>query len=333
MEAIMAWGDTGQTMTTPHGITRVLSVAGSDSGGGAGIQADLKAFARCGVHGMSAVTVVTAQNTHGVTLVHAVPPEVIVAQIEAVAADIGVDAVKVGMLGSREAVIAVAGALGRLPGVPIVVDPVLVASTGSRLLPLDALDAFGELVLPLATVLTPNLPEARTLVDHLTAAGQPTAAARPVGHARDAPAGEKTDERETGTHGARRAVRSRRSDHPETDADLARALVCLGAGHVVLTGGHREVTSDLYWDGETLVEIPGTHHPGGATHGSGCTHSAILAAQLGLGRSVLDAAVIARRLSGEAVASGLAGLGAGEGPVDVLGLTGTTDPGRRERLP
>src|ERR1700710_2829109 len=106
---------------TPRRIPTALSIAGSDSGGGAGIQADLKAFARCGVHGMTAVTVVTAQNTRGVELIHAVPPAATVAQIEAVIGDLGVDAVKVGMLGSREAVVAVAAALGRLAaGVPIV---------------------------------------------------------------------------------------------------------------------------------------------------------------------------------------------------------------------
>jgi hydroxymethylpyrimidine/phosphomethylpyrimidine kinase len=300
-------------MTTSQVITRVLSVAGSDSGGGAGVQADLKAFARCGVHGTCGVTVVTAQNTRGVELFHLVPPAVIVAQIEAVVDDIGVDAVKVGMLGSREAVVAVAEALGRLAvGVPIVVDPVLVASTGARLLDLDALDAFCELLVPRATVLTPNLPEARTLVHHLR-----TGARSPAGSG-------------------------------DTDADLARELQRSGSAHVVLTGGHRAVTTDLsgdgqtaggelvtdlYWDGATLVEIPGERHPGGATHGSGCTHSAVLAAELGLGRSVLEAARTARARTGEAVEWGLAGIGGGDGPVDVLGRTGKTPPGRVDRLP
>ncbi|HEU0317015.1 MAG TPA: bifunctional hydroxymethylpyrimidine kinase/phosphomethylpyrimidine kinase, partial [Solirubrobacteraceae bacterium] len=114
------------------GIRRVLTIAGSDSGGGAGIQADLKAFARCGVHGMAAITVVTAQNTLGVDRVHAVPPEMVVAQIRSVAADIGIDAIKVGMLGAAETIAAVAGCLLQLPpGLPIVVDPVLVATSGA----------------------------------------------------------------------------------------------------------------------------------------------------------------------------------------------------------
>ncbi|HWH11807.1 MAG TPA: bifunctional hydroxymethylpyrimidine kinase/phosphomethylpyrimidine kinase [Solirubrobacteraceae bacterium] len=285
-------------MTTRGVITRVLSVAGSDSGGGAGIQADLKAFARCGVHGMTAVTAVTAQNTRGVISIHGVPPEVIVAQIEAVVRDIGVDAVKVGMLGSRAAVVAVAGAVDKLAAqrVPIVVDPVLVASTGTRLLGVDGLDALRELLLPLATVLTPNLPEARTLVE---SAGR-----------RSTDAAEELD-----------------------DAGLARALGSMGPAYVVLTGGHRVVASDLYWDGETVVEIPGERHPGGSAHGSGCTHSAVLAAELGRGRSVLEAARIARALTADAVGRGLGELGGGDGPVDVLGLTGPTDPGRADRLP
>jgi len=142
---------------------RVLAIAGSDSGGGAGIQADLKAFARCGVHGMSAITAITAQNTVGVSAIHPVPPEIVLAQVRAVLADIGVDAVKVGMLGTAEVTLAVAGAIDELPaGTPVVVDPVMVAESGARLLDLDAQRALAEEILPRARpVLTPNLPEAR----------------------------------------------------------------------------------------------------------------------------------------------------------------------------
>src|SRR5450756_1215684 len=114
---------------------RALSIAGSDSGGGAGIQADLKAFARCGVHGTSAITAVTAQSTTGVSAIHQIPPEIVLAQVRAVAQDIGVDAVKVGMLGNAETVAAVAQAIDELPtGTPVVVDPVMVAESGARLL-------------------------------------------------------------------------------------------------------------------------------------------------------------------------------------------------------
>src|SRR3954454_20776657 len=113
---------------------RVLSIAGSDSGGGAGIQADLKAFARCGVHGMTAITAITAQNTVAVTGVWALEPEAIVAQVKAVADDIGVDAVKIGVLGTAETIAAVDEALNLLPGVPVVLDPVMVAESGASLL-------------------------------------------------------------------------------------------------------------------------------------------------------------------------------------------------------
>ena len=151
-------------MTDPRRTPVVLSIAGSDSGGGAGIQADLKAFAAAGVHGATAITALTAQNTVGVTGVHAVPPEFVKEQIRAVAGDLGVDAVKVGMLGDAPVIEAVAQALDELPpGTPVVVDPVMVAESGARLLPPDAEQALTELILPRATVATPNVPEARAL--------------------------------------------------------------------------------------------------------------------------------------------------------------------------
>src|SRR3954463_9774264 len=121
-----------------HRIPRVLSIAGSDSGGGAGIQADLKAFARCGVHGMTAVTAITAQTPVAMTGVWPVPAEAIVAQVKAVAEDVGVDAVKVGMLGTVETIAAVAEALELVPHAPVVLDPVMVSESGGRLLDRDA---------------------------------------------------------------------------------------------------------------------------------------------------------------------------------------------------
>jgi hydroxymethylpyrimidine/phosphomethylpyrimidine kinase len=263
---------------------RVLSIAGSDSGGGAGIQADLKAFARCGVHGMTAITAVTAQSTVGVDAIHVVPPDIVLAQVRAVLADIGVDAVKVGMLGTTEVTLAVAEAIDELPpGTPVVVDPVMVAESGARLLEPDAQRAFVEEIVPRATVLTPNLPEARVL------------------------AGE-----------ARSAI----DDDAEAEA-LARAVLALGPRIVVLTGGHRARAVDLFLDSQeaaSIVSIEGPRHPTGATHGSGCTHSSVLAAQLALGRSPLQAARRARELAGTAVANGLPNIGAGAGPVDVLDL-------------
>ena len=260
-------------MATP---ARVLSIAGSDSGGGAGIQADLKAFAACGVHGMTAITALTAQNTVGVTAVHAVPPETIIAQVRAVAQDIGVDAVKIGMLGDSPTIEAVARALDELPdGTPVVLDPVMVAESGAQLLDPAARVSLTELLLPRATVVTPNVPEARAL----------------LGGAGD--------------------------DDVEA---LARGIHALGPRVVVVTGGHRDEAIDVFFDGERLVELPGPRHHGGGTHGSGCTHSSVLAARLALGDEPLEAARIAKELASAAVAQGLEQIGAGAGPVDILGI-------------
>jgi hydroxymethylpyrimidine/phosphomethylpyrimidine kinase len=264
-------------------IPRVLSIAGSDSGGGAGIQADLKAFAACRVHGMTAITAITAQNTMGVSAIHPVPGEVIVAQVRAVQADIGVDAVKIGMLGDLETIEAVVEALACLPdGTPVVLDPVLVAESGAELLAPPARRGLIELMLPRATVTTPNLPEARTLL----AAHDPGST------------GQEAD--------------------PER---LVRAIHSLGPQVVVLTGGHREEATDVFFDGRQVVELTGERHPGGAAHGSGCTHSAVLAARLGWGDDPLAAARMAKRMASEAVRNGLSELGQGAGPVDVIGLT------------
>ena len=144
-------------------VPRALTIAGSDSGGGAGIQADLKAFAAAGCHGMSAVVALTAQNTTGVTAVHDVPPEIVTAQLEAVFDDIGVDAAKTGMLSSSGQIEAVADFLDEHP-VPLVVDPVMVASSGARLLQDEAVGTLVARLFPLATVITPNVPEAEALV-------------------------------------------------------------------------------------------------------------------------------------------------------------------------
>ena len=143
-------------------VHRCLTIAGSDSGGGAGIQADLKAFAAAGCYGMSAIVALTAQNTRGVTAVHEVPPAFVHAQLEAVFADIGVDAAKTGMLFSRPLIDAVADYL-TVHRVPLVVDPVMVASSGAKLLQDDAAEALVSRLFPLATVVTPNLPEAEVL--------------------------------------------------------------------------------------------------------------------------------------------------------------------------
>jgi hydroxymethylpyrimidine/phosphomethylpyrimidine kinase len=284
------WFDYRSGVAGPTHTPTALAIAGSDSGGGAGIQADLKAFARCGVHGMTAITAITAQSTRGVRAIHAVPPDVVLAQVRAVLEDIGVDAVKVGMLGTAEVTRAVASALHELPpGTPVVVDPVMVAESGARLLDVDAQQSLVEEILPLARVITPNLPEARVL------------------------AGVAEDIWQADGGG----------EEPSGAEKLARAVLALGPGNVVLTGGHRAQAVDLFLDstpGSTAVEIPGERHPDGAAHGSGCTHSSVLAAHLALGFAPLEAARAARRLAGEAVARGLRDVGAGAGPVDILGL-------------
>ena len=241
----------------------MLSIAGSDSGGGAGIQADLKAFARCGVHGMTAITALTAQNTVGVTAIHPVPGEFIVEQVRTVASDIGVDAVKIGMLGTADTVRAVREALGHIEdGVPIVIDPVMVAESGAVLLDDEARAAIVTELLPLATVITPNLPEARVLA--ASAQADPS---------------------------AWRGVDAAARDDVE---DLARALHGLGPANVVVTGGHRDEVTDVFFDGTSITLLPGERHPDGAAHGSGCTHSSSIAAHLALGFSPVEAARAAR---------------------------------------
>jgi hydroxymethylpyrimidine/phosphomethylpyrimidine kinase len=253
-------------------VPRALTIAASDSGGGAGIQADLKAFAAAGAHGMSAIVALTAQNTTAVTDVYELPPEFVVAQLDAVFADIGVDAAKTGMLFSRPLIETVAAYLADHP-VPLVVDPVMVASSGARLLREDAVEALVTLLFPLATVITPNLHEAIALVGDL---------------------------------GSR--------------VELAAALHRLGAPAVIVTGGHGETPVDLLFDGADFLEIPVDRLETGATHGAGCTHSATLAALLARGESLPDAARGAARAAGNAVRNGLTELGAGDGPVDVLGV-------------
>ncbi|MGH2891721.1 MAG: bifunctional hydroxymethylpyrimidine kinase/phosphomethylpyrimidine kinase, partial [Solirubrobacteraceae bacterium] len=165
-----------ETAETVHGVPGrppcVLSIAGSDSGGGAGIQADLKAFAACGVHGMTAITAITAQNTVRVNAVEVISPEAIVAQVKAVTEDIGVDAVKIGMLGTVATIQAVAASLDLLaPGTPVVLDPVMVSESGAELLEPSARGALMELLLPRVLVITPNLPEARALAEAARAPG------------------------------------------------------------------------------------------------------------------------------------------------------------------
>jgi hydroxymethylpyrimidine/phosphomethylpyrimidine kinase len=255
-------------------VPRLLTIATSDSGGGAGIQADLKAFAAAGAHGMSVLVALTAQNTAGVTAVHELPPQFVRAQLDAVFEDIGVDAAKTGMLFSRPLIEAVADYLEER-SVPLVVDPVMVASSGARLLREDAVETYVGRLFPLATVVTPNLSEAEVLAG---------------------------------------VVAPRR--------ELAERIHALGAPAVIVTGGHGDDAVDHLFDGERHVEIPVERHGIPATHGAGCTHSATLAALLARGLVLEEAARGAAVAAAAAVRHGLVELGAGEGPVDVLNVTG-----------
>jgi hydroxymethylpyrimidine/phosphomethylpyrimidine kinase len=262
-------------MATHRPVPTCLTIAGSDSGGGAGIQADLKAFARCGVHGMTAITALTAQNTLGVQGVMPVPGEMIIAQVESVASDIGVDAAKIGMLADETTIGAVVDALDLIDEAPLVVDPVMIAQSGASLLDPNAKAALIERVLPRATVVTPNIPEARAL----SGLGE----AAPV-------------------------------------AELAQAVLALGPRAVVVTGGHSEDGADLLADADGSLRIEGPRYPAGASHGSGCTHSAALAAFLARGEELGDAARWAKEIAADAVGHGLREIGRGPGPVDVFGI-------------
>jgi hydroxymethylpyrimidine/phosphomethylpyrimidine kinase len=254
-----------------------MTIATSDSGGGAGIQADLKAFARCGVHGTSAIVALTAQNTVEVVSVHTIPREIILDQIRAVASDMEVGAVKIGMLFDGPTIAAVVEGLADpgLEGVPVVVDPVMVAESGAVLLQPDAVQALVGDVFPLAAVVTPNIPEARELTG----------------------LGEEASQKE-----------------------LVRAVHALGPAAAIVTGGHDPAGADLFFDGESLERIEDERHPDGASHGSGCTHSSALAANLALGLAPLEAARAARAVAADAVRDGLRDVGAGAGPVDAIGI-------------
>ncbi|MGH9040849.1 MAG: bifunctional hydroxymethylpyrimidine kinase/phosphomethylpyrimidine kinase [Acidimicrobiia bacterium] len=258
----------------------VLTVAGSDSGGGAGIQADLRTFAALGVHGACAVTAVTAQNTAEVRAVHAVPPDMVEAQIAAVLADLTVAAVKTGMLATREIaeVVAARARAGDLPS--LVVDPVLVASSGGRLFDASFESAYLDLLFPLAAVITPNLPEAEVLLGRQLSTV-------------DDMAGAAEELAKTG----------------------ARCVVVKG-GH--LREGSDAV--DVVWHAGQATELRRPWVRSANNHGTGCSFASATAAGLALGQPVTDALAGAKDFVSTALAGGAAWrLGAGHGPLDHLG--------------
>jgi hydroxymethylpyrimidine/phosphomethylpyrimidine kinase len=264
-------------MTGPNTRARALSIAGSDSGGGAGIQADLKTFSAFGVFGMTAITAVTVQNTLGVQGFEAISPGTVAAQVRAVASDIGVDAAKTGMLANAPIVEAVADVVAETAITNLVVDPVFVSKHGHVLLSDDAVGALRARILPLATIVTPNLPEAAGLAGFVV---------------------ETRDQ-------MRRA---------------ADAILALGAGAVLVKGGHLEDlarSDDLFvgpsWEGwleGDRIDTPNTH-------GTGCTLSAAIAAGLALGDDLPDAVRAAKAFVTEAIRHALT-LGGGIGPVDPM---------------
>ena len=235
-------------------IGRVLVIAGSDSGGGAGIQADLKTFSALGVYGASVVAALTAQNTLGVHAVHPVPADFVVRQIEVVLDDIGADCIKIGMMADAGIIAAVASCLSRrAAGIPVVLDPVMVAKGGASLLDPAALDALRNSLLPMAGVITPNLPEAERL------------------------AGMKIEDIEA-MHAAARAL-----------LDLGVPAVLLKGGH--LPG--RQVV-DILATRQGIEAFADDRIEGRHTHGTGCTLASAVAAGLAQGMALRDAVLRAR---------------------------------------
>jgi len=265
-----------------------LTIAGSDSGGGAGIQADLKAFAAMGVFGTSALTALTAQNTRGVRGVHPCPSDFVVAQVEAVLDDLPVAAVKTGMLATSATVAAVAGlaAAGRLP--QLVVDPVMVSSSGHRLLEEAAERSYVEQLLPHARVLTPNLLEAQVLL------------------------------------GASIGTLAEQRDAARALGDLGPAVVVVKGGHAVSDAGNEAV--DVVWDGTDLSELRAPRVDTANNHGTGCTFASAIAAGLAGGADVGDAVRAAKAYVSRAVTgSATWRLGGGHGPLDHFGWADAGD--------
>ncbi len=257
-------------------IPNLLTIAGSDPSGGAGIQADLKTFAARGGYGMAVLTALTAQNTQGVSGIHAIPPAFVAAQIAAILADVRVDGLKIGMIADAAVAEAVGAALAPLAGVPVVLDPVMVAKGGAALLAPEAVAALRAHLLPCATMLTPNLPEAAALLD--------------------APEATTRAEME----------------------DQARRLVTLGPAAVLLKGGHLagEASPDVLATEGAVRWFEGVRVPTRNTHGTGCSLSSALAAELAKGFAPEAAVARAKHwLSGAIARADELSVGHGHGPV------------------
>lgn len=256
-------------------IAKVLTVAGSDSGGGAGIQADLKTFQELGVFGMTAITAVTAQNTLGVQGVYPLTAEAVAEQLRSIGDDLPPQAVKTGMLFSSDIIETVAGIVSGYEWRRLVVDPVMIAKGGAKLLRDDAVEAIRAMLLPLAEMVTPNIPEAEVL------------------------AGMRIE-----------TMRDRQ--------EAAERILRFGVKHVLIKGGHgheHEPAVDVLYGGTAPMEFTSERIPTKHTHGTGCTFSAAIAAELGKGAEVSDAVRVAKAFIQAAIAHPL-GIGQGHGPTN-----------------
>jgi len=253
-----------------------LTIAGSDSGGGAGIQADLKTFSALGVYGASVIAALTAQNTKGVTGIHDVPPAFVTAQIDALFSDLKVGAVKLGMLSNAAVIAAVADGLARHQQTNVVLDPVMVATSGDRLLKPDAVENLRKLLIPMALVVTPNLPEAAALLD----------------------TGIATDEAAMRAQGERLLA-------------LGAKAVLIKGGHAE---GSESV--DLLIEPGAVTRLSSPRFDTKNTHGTGCTLSSAIAAGIAKGLTLVDAARAAKSYVTTAIAAAdRLSIGAGHGPV------------------
>ncbi len=259
---------------------RVLTIAGSDSGGGAGIQADIKTISACGVYAASAITAVTVQNTLGVEAVHPIPTEIIAGQIAAVLSDIGADAIKIGMIHSTEVIEAVARELDRFEARNVVLDPVMVATSGHRLIEESAIDSLKSTLLPRARVITPNIPEAEILL------------------------------------GCKIEGQSELAKMARALSLEGKISVLLKAGHL----SDDELIDVLYnAESDEIVELKSKRFTTPNTHGTGCTLSSALAAMLAKGLELSEAARQAKDYINRAIISGADfTIGHGHGPVDHL---------------
>jgi hydroxymethylpyrimidine/phosphomethylpyrimidine kinase len=253
-----------------------LTIAGSDSSGGAGIQADLKTFAAFGLYGASAITAVTAQSTRGIEAIAPLEADLVTAQIEAVAGDLAIRATKVGMLATAAIVEAVAAAIEELELPLVILDPVLVSSTGARLLDDDGVQAMCAGLMPLARVVTPNIPEAEAL------------------------SGKRIASMDDAREAARRIH------------DMGAAAVVITGGHRSDSAGR---VIDLIFDGEAFERSSVARVDSAHTHGTGCTYASAVAAGLALGRPLADAAAAAQQYVAGAIAHAPR-LGHGRGPLD-----------------